>query len=92
VTNCCADMPERIASASLGPTPLKDRFKGMHGDLFGGDSAFTLTTPSAQQDNNDAEAAISSRSTAVTNCCADMPERIASASLGPTPLTLISSD
>ena len=35
---------------------MKDRFKGMHGDLFGGDSAFTLTTPAAQQDNNDAEA------------------------------------
>ena len=35
---------------------MKDRFIGMHGDLFGGDSTFTLTTPSAAQDNNDAEA------------------------------------
>ncbi|WP_263054067.1 Holliday junction branch migration protein RuvA [[Curtobacterium] plantarum] len=35
---------------------MKDRFKGMHGDLFGGDSAFTLTTPSAEPETNDAEA------------------------------------
>lgn len=34
---------------------MKDRFKGMHGDLFGGDSAFTLTTPSAEPETNDAE-------------------------------------
>ncbi|NEG66375.1 Holliday junction branch migration protein RuvA [Pantoea agglomerans] len=35
---------------------MKDRFKAMHGDLFGGDSAFTLTTPSAEPETNDAEA------------------------------------
>lgn len=35
---------------------MKDRFKGMHGDLFGGDSAFTLTTPNAEPETNDAEA------------------------------------
>ncbi|MFN2094620.1 Holliday junction branch migration protein RuvA [Pantoea agglomerans] len=35
---------------------MKDRFKGMHGDLFGGDSAFTLNTPSAEPETNDAEA------------------------------------
>lgn len=35
---------------------MKDRFKGMHGDLFGGDSAFTLTTPGPEADTNDAEA------------------------------------
>lgn len=35
---------------------MKDRFKGMHGDLFGGDSAFTLTTPAAVPESNDAEA------------------------------------
>ena len=35
---------------------MKDRFKGMHGDLFGGDSAFTLTMPNAEPETNDAEA------------------------------------
>jgi len=35
---------------------MKDRFKGMHGDLFGGDSAFTLTTPAVAPESNDAEA------------------------------------
>lgn len=35
---------------------MKDRFKGMHGDLFGGDSAFTLTSPGMEPDTNDAEA------------------------------------
>ena len=35
---------------------MKDRFKGMHGDLFGGDSAFTLTTPGPEPETNDAEA------------------------------------
>ncbi|WP_312122743.1 Holliday junction branch migration protein RuvA [Pantoea vagans] len=34
---------------------MKDRFNGMHGALFGGDSAFTLTTPSAEPETNDAE-------------------------------------
>ena len=34
---------------------MKDRFKGMHGDLFGGDSAFTLTTPGPEPETNDAE-------------------------------------
>lgn len=34
---------------------MKDRFKGMHGDLFGGDSAFALTTPSTAPATNDAE-------------------------------------
>ena len=35
---------------------MKDRFKGMHGDLFGSDSNFTLTTPSEAPAANDAEA------------------------------------
>ncbi|MXP48676.1 Holliday junction branch migration protein RuvA [Pantoea sp. Eser] len=35
---------------------MKDRLKGMHGDLFGGDSAFTLTSPNAEPETNDAEA------------------------------------
>lgn len=35
---------------------MKDRFKGMHGDLFGGNSAFTLTTPGPEPETNDAEA------------------------------------
>lgn len=35
---------------------MKDRFKGMHGDLFGGDSAFTLTSPNVEPETNDAEA------------------------------------
>lgn len=35
---------------------MKDRFKGMHGDLFGSDSAFTLTaTPGDKPVANDAE-------------------------------------
>jgi len=34
---------------------MKDRFKGMHGDLFGSDSAFTLTAPGEQPASNDAE-------------------------------------
>lgn len=34
---------------------MKDRFKGMHGDLFGGDSAFTLTTPGPEPETNDVE-------------------------------------
>ena len=35
---------------------MKDRFKGMHGDLFGGDATFTLTSENAPVDSNDAEA------------------------------------
>lgn len=35
---------------------MKDRFIGMHGDLFGGDAAFTLSAPSAAPATNDAEA------------------------------------
>lgn len=35
---------------------MKDRFKGMHGDLFGGDAAFTLSAPSEAPNANDAEA------------------------------------
>jgi Holliday junction DNA helicase RuvA len=35
---------------------MKDRFKGMHGDLFGGDATFTLTSENAQPESNDAEA------------------------------------
>lgn len=35
---------------------MKDRFKGMHGDLFGGDAAFALTAPSEAPAANDAEA------------------------------------
>ena len=35
---------------------MKDRFIGMHGDLFGGDAAFTLSAPSATPATNDAEA------------------------------------
>ncbi|GLR07323.1 Holliday junction branch migration protein RuvA [Mixta theicola] len=35
---------------------MKDRFKGMHGDLFGGDATFTLTSENAVADSNDAEA------------------------------------
>ncbi|WP_130835246.1 Holliday junction branch migration protein RuvA [[Erwinia] mediterraneensis] len=34
---------------------MKDRFKGMHGDLFGGDAPFTLSAPSATSGANDAE-------------------------------------
>ena len=34
---------------------MKDRFKGMHGDLFGGDAPFTLSAPSAASGANDAE-------------------------------------
>lgn len=35
---------------------MKDRFKGLHGDLFSGESAFTLTAPHAESESNDAEA------------------------------------
>jgi Holliday junction DNA helicase RuvA len=35
---------------------MKDRFKGLHGDLFSGESAFTLTAPHAEPESNDAEA------------------------------------
>ncbi|AUX93769.1 Holliday junction branch migration protein RuvA [Mixta gaviniae] len=35
---------------------MKDRFKGMHGDLFGGDATFTLTSENAAPESNDAEA------------------------------------
>jgi holliday junction DNA helicase RuvA len=35
---------------------MKDRFIGMHGDLFGGDAAFTLSAPSTAPVTNDAEA------------------------------------
>lgn len=34
---------------------MKDRFKGMHGDLFGGDAPFTLSAPSEVPAGNDAE-------------------------------------
>ncbi|MNN64726.1 hypothetical protein D3C81_1801790 [compost metagenome] len=49
-------------------------------------SAVFLPTP-----GNFTNEVISSRSTALTNCCADMPDKMASASFGPTPLTLINS-
>lgn len=35
---------------------MKDRFKGLHGDLFSGESAFTLTAPNTEPEGNDAEA------------------------------------
>ncbi len=35
---------------------MKDRFKGLHGDLFSGESAFKLTVPHAKPESNDAEA------------------------------------
>ncbi|MEZ3498918.1 Holliday junction branch migration protein RuvA [Pantoea sp. KPR_PJ] len=35
---------------------MKDRFKGLHGDLFSGETAFTLTTQNAEPESNDAEA------------------------------------
>lgn len=35
---------------------MKDRFKGLHGDLFSGESAFTFTAPHAEPESNDAEA------------------------------------
>lgn len=35
---------------------MKDRFKGMHGDLFGGGATFTLTSENAAPESNDAEA------------------------------------
>lgn len=35
---------------------MKDRFKGLHGDLFSGETAFTLTTQNAEPEGNDAEA------------------------------------